>query len=125
MQVVVIGNTVIREGEWLSLNGNTGEVISGKQPLSPPALSGDLETFMSWADSFRRLKVPLFSCSMVFICTTNPYWVSLKMGVNAQQVMANADTPEDALTARNNGAQGIGLCRTEHMVSISSHCYLL
>lgn len=78
MQVVVIGNTVIREGEWLSLNGNTGEVISGKQPLSPPALSGDLETFMSWADSFRRLKVPLFSCSMVFICTTNPYWVSLK-----------------------------------------------
>lgn len=85
-KVVVIGNTLIREGEWLSLNGNTGEVISGKQPLSPPALSGDLETFMSWADSFRRLKV-----------------------------MANADTPEDALTARNNGAQGIGLCRTEHM----------
>ncbi|KAB2625293.1 phosphate dikinase [Pyrus ussuriensis x Pyrus communis] len=85
-KLVVIGNTVIKEGEWISLNGSTGEVILGKQPLSPPAFSGDLETFMSWADNVRRLKV-----------------------------MANADTPEDALTARNNGAQGIGLCRTEHM----------
>ncbi|KAB1214139.1 Pyruvate, phosphate dikinase, chloroplastic [Morella rubra] len=85
-QVVVIGDKVIEEGEWLSLNGSTGEVILGKQRLSPPALSGDLETFMSWADKIRRIKV-----------------------------MANADTPDDALTARKNGAQGIGLCRTEHM----------
>ncbi|XP_044500041.1 pyruvate, phosphate dikinase, chloroplastic [Mangifera indica] len=85
-KVLLIGNMVINEGEWLSLNGSTGEVILGKQPLSPPSLSGDLETFMSWADEIRRLKV-----------------------------MANADTPDDALTARNNGAQGIGLCRTEHM----------
>ncbi|CAK7332929.1 unnamed protein product [Dovyalis caffra] len=85
-KVVVIGDVVISEGEWISLNGSTGEVVLGKQPLSPPALSGDLETFMSWADEIRRIKV-----------------------------MANADTPEDALTARNNGAQGIGLCRTEHM----------
>ncbi|KAG8480979.1 hypothetical protein CXB51_025674 [Gossypium anomalum] len=85
-KVLIVGDVVIQEGEWLSLNGSTGEVILGKQPLSPPALSGDLETFMSWADQVRRLKV-----------------------------MANADTPEDALTARNNGAQGIGLCRTEHM----------
>eukprot|EP00262_Sarcandra_glabra_P005606 TRINITY_DN17337_c0_g1_i1.p1 TRINITY_DN17337_c0_g1~~TRINITY_DN17337_c0_g1_i1.p1 ORF type:complete len:964 (+),score=218.38 TRINITY_DN17337_c0_g1_i1:131-3022(+) len=83
---VVIGKKVLREGEWLSLNGSTGEVIMGKQPLSPPALSSDLETFMSWVDELRHLKV-----------------------------MANADTPDDALTARNNGAQGIGLCRTEHM----------
>ncbi|KAI8561513.1 hypothetical protein RHMOL_Rhmol04G0346000 [Rhododendron molle] len=83
---VVIGDKVINEGEWLSLNGSTGEVILGKQPLSPPALSVDLETFMSWADKLRCLKV-----------------------------MANADTPEDALTARKNGAEGIGLCRTEHM----------
>ncbi|GMP56690.1 hypothetical protein CsSME_00021085 [Camellia sinensis var. sinensis] len=58
----------------------------GKRRLSPPTLSGDLETFMSWADKFRRLKV-----------------------------MANADTPDDVLIARNNGAEGIGLCRTEHM----------
>ncbi|CAO2817809.1 unnamed protein product [Amaranthus hypochondriacus] len=85
-KVVTIGNNVLAEGDWLSLNGTTGEVILGKEPLAPPALSGDLEVFMSWADNLRRLKV-----------------------------MANADTPEDALTARNNGAEGIGLCRTEHM----------
>ncbi|KAK9287727.1 hypothetical protein L1049_016167 [Liquidambar formosana] len=85
-KVVVIGDKSIAEGEWISLNGSTGEVILGKQPLSPPALSDDLETFMSWADEIRRLKV-----------------------------MANVDTPEDAQIARNNGAQGIGLCRTEHM----------
>lgn len=48
---------MIEEGEWLSLNGSTGEVILGKQPLSPPALSCDLEIFMSWADKIRRLKV--------------------------------------------------------------------
>ncbi|KAK7264558.1 hypothetical protein RJT34_32167 [Clitoria ternatea] len=85
-KVLIVGDKVIAEGEWLSLNGSTGEVILGNQPLSPPALSEDLETFMSWADEIRNLKV-----------------------------MANADTPEDALTARQNGAQGIGLCRTEHM----------
>ncbi|GFP98619.1 pyruvate phosphate dikinase chloroplastic [Phtheirospermum japonicum] len=84
--VVLIGDKVVKEGDWISLNGSTGEVILGKQPLAPPALTGDLETFMSWADEIRRLKV-----------------------------MANADTPEDALAARNNGAEGIGLCRTEHM----------
>ncbi|KAJ0979670.1 hypothetical protein J5N97_015144 [Dioscorea zingiberensis] len=85
-KVVVIGDKVIHEGDWLSLNGSTGEVIVGKQPLTPPALSGDLGTFMAWVDEVRQLKV-----------------------------MANADTPGDALTARNNGAEGIGLCRTEHM----------
>lgn len=57
MQVLVIGDLVINEGDWISLNGSTGEVILGKQPLSPPALSGDLEIFMSWADQIRRLKV--------------------------------------------------------------------
>lgn len=57
----MIGELVIEEGEWLSLNGSTGEVILGKQPLSPPALSGDLETFMSWADKIRRLKVLTYS----------------------------------------------------------------
>ncbi|XP_043709382.1 pyruvate, phosphate dikinase, chloroplastic isoform X2 [Telopea speciosissima] len=85
-KVVLIGDEIIKEGEWLSLNGSTGEVIMGKQTLAPPAISGDLETFMSMVDKIRSLKV-----------------------------MANADTPEDAKTARNNGAQGIGLCRTEHM----------
>lgn len=48
---------MIHEGDWLSLNGSTGEVITGKQPLSPPALSGDLGTFMSWVDEIRQLKV--------------------------------------------------------------------
>ncbi|XP_020274227.1 pyruvate, phosphate dikinase 2 isoform X2 [Asparagus officinalis] len=85
-KVVVIGDKVIHEGDWLSLNGSTGEVIMGKQPLSPPALSGDMGIFMAWVDEIRKLKV-----------------------------MANADTPADAATARNNGAEGIGLCRTEHM----------
>ncbi|KAL8153658.1 hypothetical protein V2J09_011418 [Rumex salicifolius] len=85
-KVVLVGDEVINEGDWISLNGSTGEVILGKQPLSPPALTGDLEIFMTWVDEIRYLKV-----------------------------MANADTPEDALAARNNGAEGIGLCRTEHM----------
>ncbi|XP_026661983.2 pyruvate, phosphate dikinase 2 [Phoenix dactylifera] len=85
-KVFFVGERVIHEGDWLSMNGSTGEVIMGKQPLSPPALSGDLGTFMAWVDEIRQLKV-----------------------------MANADTPADALTARNNGAEGIGLCRTEHM----------
>ena len=53
----MIGDKVIHEGEWLSLNGSTGEVIMGKQPLSPPALSGDLGTFMAWVDEIRQLKV--------------------------------------------------------------------
>lgn len=57
MQVLLIGDQVIREGEWISLNGSTGEVILGKQPLAPPAMSSDLETFMAWADQVRRLKV--------------------------------------------------------------------
>lgn len=73
MQLVVIGEMVIYEGDWLSLNGSTGEVILGKQPLSPPALSTDLETFMSWADEIRQLKVqlPIYFISM--FCLTHPY----------------------------------------------------
>ncbi|XP_072958683.1 pyruvate, phosphate dikinase 2 [Typha angustifolia] len=85
-KVVVVGDKILQEGDWLSLNGSTGEVILGKQPLCPPALSGDLGAFMAWVDGIRQIKV-----------------------------MANADTPADALAARNNGAEGIGLCRTEHM----------
>ena len=57
--MVVIGDMVISEGEWISLNGSTGEVILGKQALSPPALSDDLGTFRSWADEIRNLKVLL------------------------------------------------------------------
>ena len=83
---LTLGGVKLHEGDWVSLNGTTGEVIKGAQDLSPPAISGDLGTFMSWVDELRRLKV-----------------------------LANADTPEDAKTARDNGAEGIGLVRTEHM----------
>lgn len=56
-QVVIIGDKIIHEAEWISLNGSTGEVILGKQPLAPPALSGDLSTFMPWVDEVRQIKV--------------------------------------------------------------------
>eukprot|EP00475_Leptophrys_vorax_P017822 TRINITY_DN24389_c0_g2_i3.p1 TRINITY_DN24389_c0_g2~~TRINITY_DN24389_c0_g2_i3.p1 ORF type:complete len:901 (+),score=96.56 TRINITY_DN24389_c0_g2_i3:114-2816(+) len=81
-----LGGKKLKEGEWISLNGTTGEVIMGQQKLAPPSMSGDLSTFMKWVDETRKLKV-----------------------------MANADTPEDATGAREKGAEGIGLCRTEHM----------
>ncbi|MDG2112264.1 MAG: PEP-utilizing enzyme, partial [Actinomycetota bacterium] len=81
-----LGGVKLHEGDWVSLNGTTGEVIRGQVELAPPAISGDLDQFMTWVDEFRRLKV-----------------------------LANADTPEDAKTARDNGAEGIGLVRTEHM----------
>jgi pyruvate,orthophosphate dikinase len=82
----MVGGRVIREGEFISLNGSTGEVILGKVPLIAPKMTGSFGVFMSWADGVRRLKV-----------------------------RANADTPRDAKVARDFGAEGIGLCRTEHM----------
>jgi pyruvate,orthophosphate dikinase len=82
----MVGGRVIREGEYISLNGSTGEVILGKAPLIAPAMTGAFGVFMSWADAVRRLRV-----------------------------RANADTPRDARVARDFGAEGIGLCRTEHM----------
>ncbi|MFA6064428.1 MAG: pyruvate, phosphate dikinase [archaeon] len=80
------GTTVVKEGDYISLNGSTGHVIIGKVPVVEPTLSGDFATLMSWADSFRTLKV-----------------------------RTNADTPNDAKIARGFGAEGIGLVRTEHM----------
>ena len=82
----LVGGKVVREGDFISLNGTTGEVILGKAPLIAPAMTGAFGVFMSWADAVRRLKV-----------------------------RANADTQRDARVARNFGAEGIGLCRTEHM----------
>jgi pyruvate,orthophosphate dikinase len=82
-----IGNRVLREGDWLSLDGSTGRVIEGKAELERPNPDVPwLSEFMAYADKYRRM-----------------------------QVRANADTPIDAITARRFGAQGIGLCRTEHM----------
>jgi len=83
---LVINEHELTEGSTLSLNGSTGEVILGSVETVPPSMSGDFTTLMEWADSFRS------------------------MGVRT-----NADTPEDAKRARDFGAEGIGLCRTEHM----------
>src|SRR5512145_3187473 len=82
----MVGGRVVREGDFITLNGSTGEVILGKVPLIAPKMTGSFGTLMGWGDAIRRLKV-----------------------------RANADTPRDARTAREFGAQGIGLCRTEHM----------
>jgi pyruvate, orthophosphate dikinase len=81
-----IGGHQLAEGDMLTIDGGTGEVIVGEVPLVPPQINEDFETILGWADSLRRLKV-----------------------------RANADTPDDAAKAREFGAEGIGLCRTEHM----------
>ena len=84
--VMTVGPHTVRKGDVITVDGSTGEVILGTVPTIEPELSGDFATLMTWADKLRRLKV-----------------------------RANAETPLDAETARNFGAEGIGLCRTEHM----------
>ncbi|HEY9723419.1 MAG TPA: putative PEP-binding protein, partial [Oscillatoriaceae cyanobacterium] len=83
---VHVGDRVLREGDVVSINGGTGEVILGEVPMIEPTLSGEFQTLMQWADETRRLGI-----------------------------RTNADTPEDAAKARAFGAEGVGLCRTEHM----------
>jgi pyruvate,orthophosphate dikinase len=83
---MTVNGQVFKEGDWLSLDGSKGEVIEGKVPTIEPVLSGNFGTLMEWADEARAISV-----------------------------RTNADTPHDAEVARNFGAQGIGLCRTEHM----------
>ena len=78
--------TVYKEGDYMSLDGSTGNVYGEEIKTVEPEISGDFETFMNWADAVRKLKV-----------------------------RTNADTPRDAKQARKFGAEGIGLCRTEHM----------
>jgi len=85
-KIMTIDGKSIKEGEWISLNGSTGLVYSGKIETQEAELSGDFSELMALADKYARLKV-----------------------------RTNADTPHDASVARNFGAQGIGLCRTEHM----------
>ena len=86
-QAVVAGTgIVIREGDMISIDGTTGTVVLGAVELVLPEMTGDLDTILEWADEFRTLGV-----------------------------RANADNPEDAQLSRNFGAEGIGLCRTEHM----------
>jgi len=83
---MAVGNHLVHEGDLITINGSTGEVMLGEVPTIEPVLSGDFATLMGWADALRTLKV-----------------------------RANAETPLDARAARNFGAEGIGLSRTEHM----------
>ena len=81
-----LGEEEVAEGEVITIDGSTGDVIVGPVDLVPPQIDENFETLLGWSDHMRRLRV-----------------------------RANADTPEDAAKAREFGAQGIGLCRTEHM----------
>jgi pyruvate, orthophosphate dikinase len=85
-RVATIGGTDVPEGGVITIDGASGRVIIGAVDLVPPQINEDFQTILEWADEMRRLKV-----------------------------RANADTPEDAAKAREFGAEGIGLCRTEHM----------
>ena len=85
-RTVTLGDVELREGDLLTIDGSSGRVIVGAVPLVPPAIDENFETILGWADGLRRLRV-----------------------------RANADTPGDAAKAREFGAEGIGLCRTEHM----------
>jgi pyruvate,orthophosphate dikinase len=85
-RTIAIAGQRVEEGDTITIDGGTGSVIVGAVDLVPPQINEDFETILGWADDLRRLRV-----------------------------RANADTPEDAAKAREFGAQGIGLCRTEHM----------
>ena len=80
------GDVTVKEGDIITIDGSSGEIILGEVPTVKPEMSGDFSKLMSWADSFRKLKV-----------------------------RTNSETPVDTKTAREFGAEGIGLCRTEHM----------
>jgi len=83
---ITAGGKTLREGEIITIDGGNGQVLKGAVPMRQPELSGDFAAIMEWADAIRRMKV-----------------------------RTNAETPADARTARSFGAEGIGLCRTEHM----------
>jgi len=85
-KILRVAGREVKEGDLLTIDGATGEVMAGEVATVQPELSGDFGTLMEWADAARRLRV-----------------------------RTNADTPADARTAREFGAEGIGLCRTEHM----------
>ncbi len=85
-RTLTFGDTVLKEGDWITLNGTAGEVIVGQVPMVEVEVAGDFGTFMEWADEFRALGI-----------------------------RTNADTPHDSQTAVDFGAEGIGLTRTEHM----------
>ena len=84
--VMTAGGKQLRAGDWVTMDGATGEIIVGQVPMIQPEMTGEFAKLMAWADELRTV-----------------------------QIRANADTPNDAKIARNFGAEGIGLCRTEHM----------
>jgi pyruvate,orthophosphate dikinase len=86
----------LKEGDTITIDGGTGEVIVGAVPLVPPQINEDFSSVLEWADTIRTLKV-----------------------------RTNADTPEDAAKAREFGAEGIGLCRTEHMFADAERLHLM
>jgi len=81
-----VDNITVKKGDWISLDGSAGQIMLGQVPTIRPELSGNFKTLMEWVDEIRKLKV-----------------------------RTNVDTPQDAEVARKFGAEGIGLCRTEHM----------
>jgi pyruvate,orthophosphate dikinase len=83
---ITIGDRTVKAGEYLTINGSNGDVMLGQVPTVDPEMAGDFATLMQWADRFRTLKI-----------------------------RTNTDTPHDSAKARAFGAEGIGLCRTEHM----------
>ena len=85
-QKITIGGQTVKAGDFLTINGTTGDVMIGKVETIAPSMTGDFSTLMTWADKSRKLKI-----------------------------RTNADSPADSLKAREFGAEGIGLCRTEHM----------
>jgi pyruvate,orthophosphate dikinase len=85
-QSMTAGGVTLKKGDILTIDGSSGQVLAGRVPMQEPALAGEFATLMKWADGVRKLKV-----------------------------RANADTPADARAAIKFGAEGIGLCRTEHM----------
>ena len=93
--VAVIGNKTYNEGDWLTIDGSTGEVYEGKLDLVAPAISTDMSKFLSWCDEVRTGAV--------------------RGKIKGFDIRTNVDQPEDAKRAFDFGAQGVGLCRTEHM----------
>lgn len=89
-RTMIVNEREYSEGDWITIEGSRGEVIKGELPLIPPDLSGNLKMMLDWADE-----------------------ISAKY--NGLKVRTNADTPNDSKRAREMGARGIGLCRTEHM----------
>ena len=90
-----IDGFAVSEGQWLTIDGSTGEVFDGELPLITPKVSGTLATFLEWTDTVRN--------------------GAAREGLEGFGIRTNADLPRDAEVAREFGAEGIGLCRTEHM----------